>query len=31
MAEKAGLPADDFIRRYIQYEKTMRVKDGGAG
>jgi energy-coupling factor transport system ATP-binding protein len=30
LAEKAGLPADDFIRRYIQYEKTVQAagKDG---
>ena len=33
LAEKAGLPADDFIRRYIQYEKILRGKreDGNGG
>ncbi|MDR2177656.1 MAG: ABC transporter ATP-binding protein [Treponema sp.] len=25
LAEKAGLPADDFIRRYIQHETTLRA------
>jgi energy-coupling factor transport system ATP-binding protein len=31
LAEKAGMPADDFIRRYIRYEKARRAgTDGGA-
>jgi energy-coupling factor transport system ATP-binding protein len=27
LAEKAALPVDDFIRRYIQYEKTQRAEE----
>jgi energy-coupling factor transport system ATP-binding protein len=29
LAEKAGLPVDDFIRRYIQHEKTLRAESAG--
>ncbi|MDR0761004.1 MAG: energy-coupling factor ABC transporter ATP-binding protein, partial [Treponema sp.] len=29
LAGKAGLSADDFIRRYIQHEKTVPVKGEG--
>jgi energy-coupling factor transport system ATP-binding protein len=29
LAEKAGLSPEDFIRRYIQHEKTLRAENAG--
>jgi energy-coupling factor transport system ATP-binding protein len=31
LAEKAGLPADEFVRSYMQYEKTLRAPGGSGG